>query len=545
MRSTTKTVFITSLLITFLIAGCKKSLDINSNPNQAIDANIDPGSILPGALVATGTNVDVGYDFLARWMGYITVSSGVSPNAEEVSYNITNNFNLSTTTTTIYANALFNGLLDLNYDLQAMENKAKILNYPFYTGIAKIMKSYNYARMVDAYNNIPYSEALKGLSNLTPKYDDGKTVYEDLFTQIDLGLSEIKSTDAAANLRLSTADLLFNGDKTKWAKFANTLKLRLLLHQANRTDRQDYIKTQIAKIVAEGSGFLGTGETASVNPGFNQSQPNPYYTTYDFNLTGGEPSQMRANSYALNEFKRSDDPRISVVYQPIKSTPPVGFVEPQPTLAPANYRGGYYGLAIDNTTYKYQTRDYLSKIGGVATPSAASSTSSGIIKGWDMALWIITSTESMFLQAEAIQRGYLPGVAKDAYVNAVKESFRWLNATGTQSGADDAFNKWYTVQVSAANVNVSYDAAPDKLKLIAYQKYLGLTGVDEFEKWDDYRKNGAYPNIPLSLYSGRTSNLIPVRLLYPQSELNYNSANVPSAGSKTGDQFTSKIFWMP
>jgi hypothetical protein len=542
MRSTTKTLFITGLLTAFFIAGCKKSLDVNNNPNQAVDANIDPGSILPGALVATGTNVDVGYDFLARWMGYLTVSSGVSPNAEEVSYNITNSFNQGTA---LYANALFNGLLDLNYDFQSMENKAKTLNYPFYSGIAKIMKSYNFARMVDAYNNVPYSQALKGLTNLTPTYDDAKTVYEDLITQIDLGLTEIKSTEAAANLRITTADLLFKGDKVKWAKFANTLKLRLLLHQANRADRQDYIKAQIAKIVAEGSGFLGTGETASVNPGFGQSQPNPYYSTYDFNLTAGEPSQMRANSYALNEFKSSSDPRIAFVYQPIKSTPPAGFVEPFPTPAPGNYRGGYYGLAIDNTLYKYQTRDYLSKIGGTATPAAATSTSSGIIKGWDMPLWIITSTESLFLQAEAIQRGYLAGTAKDAYMSAVKESFRWLNATGSLAGADAAFSTWYTAQVTAVNVNVSYDAATDKLKLIAYQKYLGLTGVDEFEIWNDYRKNGAYPNIPLSLYSGRTSSIIPIRLLYPQSEINYNSANVPSTGSKTGDQFTAKIFWMP
>lgn len=542
MSSITKKLILTSLLATALVSGCKKSLDINNNPNQPVDANIDPGSILPGALSLTGTNVDVGYDFLARWMGFLTVSSGVSPNAEEVSYNITNNFNQGTAQ---YANTLFNGLLDLNFDYQSMENKAKVLNYPFYTGIAKIMKSYNYARLVDTYNNIPYSEALKGLPNLTPKYDNGQAVYEDLLVQIDAGMAEIKAADVVANVKLTTADIMFKGNKTQWYKFANTLKLRLLMHQANRADRQDYIKAQIAKIVAEGSGFLGTGQTATVNPGFNQSQPNPYYSTYSFNLTGGEPSQVRANIYAMNLFKANNDPRIGYVYLPIKSTPPAGYAEPQPTLPPANYRGGVYGLAIDNTIYKYQTRDYLSKIGGTPTAAAVTSTTSGIIKGWDMPLWIITSIESLFLQTEAIERGYLPGDAAVVYKSAVQESFRWLNAGGNQTAADAAFNTWFTDQQVAANINVSYAAAPDKLKLIAYQKYLGLTGIDEFEIWCDYRKNGAYPNIPLSLYSGRTSNAIPIRLLYPQSELNYNPANVPAVGSKTGDQFTAKIFWMP
>jgi hypothetical protein len=535
MRSITKKLIIAGVLSTALVTGCKKSLDINNNPNQPIDATIDPGSILPGALTITATNTDVGYDFLARWMGYLTVSSGVSPNAEEVSYNITNNFNQGTAQ---YANALFNGLMDLNFDYQSMENKAKTLNFGFYTGIAKIMKSYNFARMVDTYNDIPYSEAFKGIANLTPKYDSGQAVYEDLLTQIDAGMAEIKSADPIVNLKITTADIMFKGDKTKWYKFANTLKLRLLLHQANRADRQTYITTQIAKIVAEGSGFLGTGESSTVNPGFNQSQPNPYYSTYAFNLTGGEPSQVRANIYAMNQFKINNDPRLAYVYLPIKSTPTAGYAEPQPTLAPANYRGGVYGQAIDNTTYKFQTRDYLSKIGGTSKPSAISSTSTGIIKGWDMPLWVITSTESLFLQAEAIQRGYLPGVATDAYKNAVLESFRFLNVPN----GDAVFGAWFDTSV---NPNISYAAAPDKLKLIAYQKYLALTGIDEFEIWCDYRKNGAYPDIPLSLYSGRTSNLIPIRLLYPQSEINYNSANVPSVGSKTGDQFTAKIFWMP
>ncbi|MCP2937624.1 SusD/RagB family nutrient-binding outer membrane lipoprotein, partial [Salmonella enterica subsp. enterica serovar Typhimurium] len=70
---------------------------------------------------------------------------------------------------------------------------------------------------------------------------------------------------------------MFGGDQTKWVKFANTLKLRLLMHQASRADRAAYVQAEIAKIVAEGSGFLGSGEDAAVNPGFQQDKPNAFY----------------------------------------------------------------------------------------------------------------------------------------------------------------------------------------------------------------------------------------------------------------------------
>ncbi|RYY06823.1 MAG: SusD/RagB family nutrient-binding outer membrane lipoprotein, partial [Sphingobacteriaceae bacterium] len=109
----------------------------------------------------------------------------------------------------------------------------------------------------------------------------------------------------------------------------------------------------------------------------------------------------------------------------------------------------------------------------------------------------------------------------------------------------NTYERWYANQSN--NPNVNWARATNKLALIAYQKYIGLSGVDEMEIWTDYRRNGAafYPFITLSQYPGRTYNSIPIRLLYPQNEILYNSDNVPSAGRKTNDQFSVKIWWMP
>jgi hypothetical protein len=531
------------LLTTAILAGCKKSwFDINTNPNQAVESNLDPATVLPGAMAVTGTSVNTGFTFLGRWLGFWATAAGVSPDAEEQSYNISNG----------YSSATFTGIMDNNYDFQFVQNISQKTNQTFYFGIAQIMKAHNFARLVDAYNNVPYSQALQGEAFVTPVYDDAKTIYEDLIKQIDLGMASIKSADLAANPKIATADIMFKGDKVKWAKFGNTLKLRLLMHQANRADRQDYIRTEMTKITAEGSGFLATGETAAVNPGYNSSQPNPYYSSWGFTLTGQDPTQVRANSYGLNLFKTNTadtvatkDPRIAFVYRPVAQALPARAPEPELTLPPYNYRGNIYGLSIDNAVYKNQTAAFLSKVGGSSSPGAATTASSGIIKGYDQGAWIITSIESLFLQVEAIQRGYLPGSAKDTYALALRESFRWLNVNGSTAAADAAFNTWYNKQVTSAFGMVSYDAAPDKLRLIALQKYLALSGIDEFEIWNEYRRNGAFPNVPLSAYPSRSSNSLPIRLLYPQVELNYNEQNVPAEGRKTGDQFTAKIWWMP
>ena len=160
--------------------------------------------------------------------------------------------------------------------------------------------------------------------------------------------------------------------------------------------------------------------------------------------------------------------------------------------------------------------------------------------------WVMTSIESYFLQAEAVQRGWWQGDAEEAYMNAVRESFRWLNVGGNTAdpGLSDAvFDNWYSLQAAAGNPDVSWDAAPDKYKLIMIQKYHAFNGIEPMETWVDYRRNGRFPNIPVSLSPQRAGNTIPFRLLYDETEYQLNQENVLAQGQI--DIFTSKIWWMP
>ena len=66
------------------------------------------------------------------------------------------------------------------------------------------------------------------------------------------------------------------------------LKLRLLIHQANRSDRSAYIANEIQTIKAQGSGFLPMGIDAAANPGWSTvKSQNPYFGLYSSSNTRG------------------------------------------------------------------------------------------------------------------------------------------------------------------------------------------------------------------------------------------------------------------
>lgn len=530
------------ILFIFLATGCKKGwIDINYNPLQLTETNATPDIILPNLLLNCMSAVDD--EMAAQWMGYWTFAEYPSGEAILTYY--------------MLDYSMF-GSSSPAVDVLLFEQNARNHDQPFYIGIAKTLKALQWSRAVDNSNNLPYKEAGR-IDIRKPHYDNGQFIYEDLFHELDSAISLIRNAPQDKALRISVSDIMFHGDKQKWFRFINTLKLRLLIHQAARPEREAYIKAEIAKILEEGSGFLNSGEDADMNPGYNIDKPSKYYAKYSAydvyvkfgmyigNMYAPNWQIASANVTAMNMLKENHDPRLGFIYGPARVPLPANAPEPFTQPGPVEYRGNKFGLPVDEQIYPYNRTDYVSQVGGVrALRTAVSPTSTGIVKGYNMNSWIITSIESMFLQAEAIQRGWLAGDPETAYKNAVKESFRWLNVGGNTtvpSLSDDAFNTWYASETTAANAQVSWAAAPDKYKLLMFQKYMAFNGIEPFESWVDYRRNGAFPVIPLSYDPGRIGDRMPIRAPYPTKELEQNKENLLAQG--TIDIFTSKIWWMP
>ena len=492
-------------LATLLIVatGCKKDFfDINTNPNEPTDASITPNLILPRALHATGSRMATSYDFAAHWMGYWARSGSYGPSTEQESYNIT----------TSYQQDEWSGWYDILTDYNTMEQKATVSGQKFYAGIAKTMKTIGFMYLVDQYNNVPYTDAFKlADGKVQPAYDKGEAIYADLFKQLDQAIVLInEGNDGEADPILKTADIMFGGDATMWKKLINTQRLKLVVRMSNVSGFNH--SAELAKVTADG--FLQSGETAAVNPGYVQDngKQNPFWNAYEKNYLGdGVDDYNRANNYVLNLLRTNGDIRYQSYFD--KAATPLGGNE---------YFGYDFGFVDPNPN-----NPKAANSSGVGGP--------GLARSANQDQWVFTSVESLFLQAEAIQRGWLAGNAKTAFENAVRESFVWLNVGGSAAAAEAAADDYLT----SGSSSVNYDGAADKVKFIVTQKYLSLVGINNFEAWADYRRVGV-PNVPKSLAPSVGPN-IPLRLRYPQSEYNLNAANVGKENNP--NVFTTGVFW--
>ncbi|WP_343306560.1 SusD/RagB family nutrient-binding outer membrane lipoprotein [Chitinophaga niabensis] len=530
------------LCLPLLITGCKKGwLDVNYNPRDLTNTDATPDLITAPLLERAVATQDT--RFLQNWMGYWAY------------YHFPAGHPIQTYDRIQLSSETYNG--SIPPELTFLETRSRELKMTFYTGIAKVLKVLHFQRTVDIVSSMPYRDAFNA-AILQPRYDDGLMIYEDLMRQLDTASNLIRDAKSADNIKISTVDIMFHGDQAKWLKFINTIKLRLLVHQANRTDRAAYIAAEIAKIKTEGSGFLESGQDASVNPGYIINRKLSYYYGCfsshnqwgggDFNAVTqvGSWDWAHANVFAMNLLKENNDPRLGFFYSTIDMPLPAGAPEPFPQPGSQNFRGNKFGIYVNSGTYPYQGGAYVSAVGGSRNTDVVKPTASGIIKGRDMADWVMTSIESKFLQAEAVQRGWLPGDAEEAYKDAVKESFRWLNVggnTAVPSLSDAVFDTWYNAETLAGNINVSWAAAPDKYKLLMFQKYMAFNGIEPMEAWTDYRRNGRYPDVPVSADPARVGNTVPFRLMYHSNEYIVNAANVNAVGPV--NVFTSKIWWMP
>ena len=491
-------------LLAVTLVSCKKEFfDINKNPNSPTSTSITPELLLPRALHLTAARMSVSMDYTAHWTGYWARGGNYGPTNPQEDYAITND----------YQAGQWSGWYDLLFDVDQMEKKGIESSQPFYTGIAKVLKSIGFMYLVDQYNNVPYSKAFDLAGNILPSYDKGEAIYADLIIQLDEAVTIFKginSTNIADNRGIITSDIVYKGDAAKWIKFANTQRLKLILRQSQVSGFNG--AAEVAKIVANGGGFIGAGETANVQPSYvvDNGKQNPFWNAYKTLYTGAVADDYnRANNYVLSKFENSNDIRYRYFFS--KATTPVSGNE-------------YYG---------YNFGEILPSSDPFKSINSSDVAGPGLAKSASQPQWFFTSVESLFLQAEAIQRGWITGNAQTAYENAVKESFSYLGIPNASTEANSYINSGLPI--------VDWTTSTNKVNLIVMQQYLALTGINNFEAYSNYRRLGVPTDLPLSLAPGRSARVIPKRLLYPTAEYNYNAETVKAEG--TIDAQTSTVFW--
>jgi Starch-binding associating with outer membrane len=471
-----------------LLSSCTGDyLDINDNPNQAVSAT--PELVLSIALNNTAGRLahsQVGNFF----GGYWAPSGSYSGFIEERQFD----YNAS------YATGVWSLTYDNLNDYQYIIEKAEAQKWKAMSGIAKVMTAYNYQILVDAYGNVPYSDALKGTASIRPKYDDAQAVYDGLIKTLDAASADLKVAISGDNPSPGVQDIVFKGDINKWRRFANSLRLRILMRQSNISGKD--LKGEIAKVVAEGAGFLKAGETVNSTPGYLKTagKMNPFWENYIQNAAGSDAGTKQAwvcSAFFINTIQDDlKDPRLA-------------------RLAAKNNAGIYVGVPLGdgNDANLFPKRSWFGP---------------AILKGFDQPMVLMTAAEAFFLQAEAVQRGYSTGDAKALYEAGVTEAFTAAGLT-----AADA-TKYLATSVN----NVSWASSTDKIEAIITQKWVSMFSLTGFEAWCEVRRTG-FPRVPLATKAVQAK--APARLFYPTSEIATNSENV--AAQNVTSQFDNKIFW--
>ncbi|MFT4093870.1 MAG: SusD/RagB family nutrient-binding outer membrane lipoprotein [Niabella sp.] len=499
-------------------SSCKKFLDINDNPNSSTTAS--PDLVFPQAIVYTGSVVNTYNSYGVQVGGYGANAGGYG------GFGVNWTYDFGTDSYNGLWNASYDVLEDLQYVISSTEGNT---SYAYYNAAAKILKVFNFQLLVDQYNDIPYSDALSS-TNITPVYDNAEDIYVDLARVLDTAIATIQDAEYATALS-SSVDPLFAGDMDSWIKFANTIKLRLIVRAS------DFVTFDNTTFTSEG--FLT--DDAVENPGYAQSsgQTNPKWSTWVVDYTGSAanrswlPSKYVFGYY--NGQKLTDAYRGAVIFYNFSSTPvnQLGNTE-DVSSAPAT-AGPWYSGSGSGTSL------------GEAT---------GVMKGYDMGMPLLTAAESYFLQAEAQVRGIISGDASTAFTNGIIASFHYLYELPDGTVSSDYDYEADAASYIAAN-STSYLAdfslattTDEQIEAIITQKYIALNQINSYEGWNDYRRTG-YPlssstvaNNPYgSMASTQSlstrSDKLPSRILYPASEYSYNGSNAPSGISP----FTSLIFW--
>ncbi len=513
------------LLGLVLFSACSKQLDINDNPNAA--TAVQPELILPGAIVRSAS-LTVSYNtYGASLGGYIANAGGFSGFGALLNYNFTPGYLSSWGTA-------FDNLNDYRYVINETEGKNDLALFNAY---ARIMSVLEFHRVVDQHGDIPYSEAVLGALNTSPKYDPAIDVYKSLIGDLDKALSIIDNANLPRQLNASS-DPMFAGNVTNWKKFANTLKLRLLIRISGVSSLSSFVNDGFASINTS-VGFIT--EDVIVNPAYVKDRPNPTWASWGYAVNGNVANAARVPTYYIYGFydgtKLADPGRGAVIYNDFgnvsRPTPlnQLGVESGNPAIR-ANYSPWYTGIRNTAT-------DITNAL--------------GVVKGPTQGQPIMLLAEAHFLQAEAILLGKLTGTVKTSFENGVKASFRYLykdvtNVVAAGKNVETDFATYKTNNSSSHLVN--FDLATtdaQKLEAIITQKYIAVNMINGDEGWNDYRRTGfpvtvprggRYYDIASTTSNATRPDRLPTILKYPQAEYDYNSKNV-----KDLNQFTDLLFW--
>jgi len=488
---------LSALILISLMTACVKDLtDLNVNPNDP--TSTDPNLLFTYALQQSmgNYNSDVNLEQwgLMNWTMFMAARGGIEAGKEYVIPSGKDDFWREQ-----YSNALSNTqeIIDMAEGDPAMINmKAACI----------IWKINVFQLITDLWGNIPYSDALKGISglNYSPSYDIQADIYSSMLDELKEATEMFTSEQDFFD---PSSDLIYDGDIEKWKAFGNSLRLRLATRISN-IDQEKYAEVLEELKEAE---LISSVDGSAIFP-FNSVAKNHLWEVM---FRGEAIVQNNPSKYLVDLLINSNDPRTPIFLEkaPLSFLPIYDDYKGVPNLLVSN------DPAWDSYNPDGDWGD-ISRIGNWflrnETPGV-----------------VMSHSEVCFLKAEAALNGLWKGSAAAFVAEGIRSNARFFNdyGDGSQNIDEDDIENYI------ANIGET------DLEQIITQKWITFIFENGYEAYSEYRRTG-YPVLKDFNDDPIDINLFPNRLIYPYSEYTLNRENYNSAVSDQGDddEFT-RIWW--
>ena len=203
-------------------------------------------------------------------------------------------------------------------DLKLLESQALAAGDSTFAGIGLVVEAWLIGTAADVWGDIPYSQAANPAFS-TPVLDPQAQVYTTIQFKLDTAVTYLQAS-GPTNVGPRTADLVYNGNRGKWRRMAETLKARFYMHTAERIAASYDSVIKYAPLgIRLGDDYNDYHATAlpSSNIWFQ------FFTTAALDY-------VAAGQFGVNLLQNAGDPRLARYYSPTPANPGI-------------YRGGVAG----------------------------------------------------------------------------------------------------------------------------------------------------------------------------------------------------------
>ncbi len=397
----------------------------------------------------------------------------------------------------------FARLTDLKYMVQYAEGSVE---EPSYRGLALYLKAaYGFSATLDM-GDIPYSEAGMALDGITkPKYDTQAEVFAGILT--DLQQAEALFAEG----KTFSGDFMFGGNPAKWRRLCNAMQLKVIQTMSKKATTEQ--KARFAAIVNAGN--LMTGNDDNLKLVFS-TNPNAVYPMW----ANGETFRIKTgpSELAVDALKSLNDRRLFYFTEPATAQITGGLTEQDWDA----YAGAPTELAPDQLALNNAAGNY-------------SLLSKRYVKFMDNdPMLYFTYSEQCFIIAEAIEEGWVTGIAQTWYENGVKailSYYRTLPHTTGEVHGMEINQAYIDGYFTGAAAYATAGTKQDRLQQIWVQRWLLDFYQGNGGNYPQFLRTGypVYPLDPATSLNPEDDSVYPKRWMYPTDEQTKNPENYQKA----------------